>query len=267
MAKLQPVNIDPPKPKPIFEVNMTTLINMTDDDLKAREGHKLWELALQNMASAIFCIGLILFSLLLLPCEAHETIQPFEYIYQFGDSLADTGNLIRQSATTGKTVAAAHLPYGESFPGWATGRWSDGLLIIDFVAAPTTEKDPIERKRRKGISHSRYDPNAFDLSITEQNRIGCNEAKPITHLHIKKGKLNRLFATWAAVSMLVASYLTLLTGFPVFPDGLELIAIESAVDAIEVEGLSAISPALERALVAIESEYLIFWVLAVNQIE
>ncbi|CAK9175069.1 unnamed protein product [Ilex paraguariensis] len=86
------------------------------------------------MASAIFCIGLILFSLLLLPCEAHETIQPFEYIYQFGDSLADTGNLIRQSATTGKTVAAAHLPYGESFPGWATGRWSDGLLIIDFVA-------------------------------------------------------------------------------------------------------------------------------------
>ncbi|CAK9186764.1 unnamed protein product [Ilex paraguariensis] len=85
------------------------------------------------MASAIFCIGLILFALLLLPCEAHETIQPFEYIYQLGDSLADTGNLIRQSAT-GKTVAAAHLPYGESFLGRPTGRWSNGLLIIDFVA-------------------------------------------------------------------------------------------------------------------------------------
>ncbi|CAK9175067.1 unnamed protein product [Ilex paraguariensis] len=86
------------------------------------------------MASAIFCIVPILFSLLLLPCEAHVIIHPFEYIYQLGDSLADTGNLICQSATTGKTPAAAHLPYGESFRGGPTGRCSNGLLIIDFVA-------------------------------------------------------------------------------------------------------------------------------------
>ncbi|CAK9186763.1 unnamed protein product [Ilex paraguariensis] len=84
------------------------------------------------MASVIFNLVPIVLSLLLLSCEAQETIYPFEYIFQLGDSLSDTGNLIRQ-CTHGETVAAAHLPYGESFHGRPTGRWSNGLLIIDFI--------------------------------------------------------------------------------------------------------------------------------------
>ncbi|CAK9154327.1 unnamed protein product [Ilex paraguariensis] len=84
------------------------------------------------MAFAVFFRVPIVLSLLLLSCEAQETIYPFDYIYQLGDSLSDTGNLIRQD-TTGETVAAAHLPYGESFLGRPTGRWSNGLLIVDFI--------------------------------------------------------------------------------------------------------------------------------------
>ncbi|XP_019199834.1 PREDICTED: acetylajmalan esterase-like [Ipomoea nil] len=58
---------------------------------------------------------------------------PFRSIYQFGASLHDTGNLIRVGAI-GPTLPAARLPYGITFPGRPTGRWSDGLLIVDFIA-------------------------------------------------------------------------------------------------------------------------------------
>ncbi|CAI9115107.1 OLC1v1015941C2 [Oldenlandia corymbosa var. corymbosa] len=53
-------------------------------------------------------------------------------IYQIGDSLADTGNLIRVPGN-GTTLPAARPPYGITI-GRPTGRWSDGLLIIDYFA-------------------------------------------------------------------------------------------------------------------------------------
>lgn len=56
---------------------------------------------------------------------------PYNAIFSFGDSLADTGNFIRSGAlafpVTGK------LPYGETFFKHATGRCSNGRLIIDFI--------------------------------------------------------------------------------------------------------------------------------------
>lgn len=58
-------------------------------------------------------------------------ICPLDSLYQFGDSLADTGNLIRVPFI-GPTLPAARFPYGQTF-GRPTGRWSDGLLIIDFT--------------------------------------------------------------------------------------------------------------------------------------
>ncbi|EPS66618.1 hypothetical protein M569_08158 [Genlisea aurea] len=57
-----------------------------------------------------------------------------ESIYQFGDSLNDVGNAILLP-TIGPTLPAARPPYGESLPGKKpTGRWSDGLLIVDRIA-------------------------------------------------------------------------------------------------------------------------------------
>ncbi|XP_019162133.1 PREDICTED: GDSL esterase/lipase At5g45910-like [Ipomoea nil] len=57
---------------------------------------------------------------------------PYNAIFSFGDSLADTGNFIRSGAlafpVTGK------LPYGETFFKHATGRCSNGRLIVDFIA-------------------------------------------------------------------------------------------------------------------------------------
>nr|GMD49563.1 acetylajmalan esterase-like [Ipomoea batatas] len=60
----------------------------------------------------------------------------FKRIYQFGDSLADTGNLIRLPRPRGSGYyPPEHLPYGQTFFGKPTGRISDGRLIVDFIAA------------------------------------------------------------------------------------------------------------------------------------
>ncbi|KAK9723665.1 hypothetical protein RND81_05G016600 [Saponaria officinalis] len=56
----------------------------------------------------------------------------FEAMYQFGDSLSDTGNLVLEP--NGRDVNFARLPYGTTYFHRATGRCSDGLLMVDFFA-------------------------------------------------------------------------------------------------------------------------------------
>ncbi|RLN09493.1 acetylajmalan esterase-like [Panicum miliaceum] len=53
-------------------------------------------------------------------------------IYNFGDSLSDTGNLLREGAA-GMLQYTTAPPYGSAIGG-ATGRCSDGYLMIDFLA-------------------------------------------------------------------------------------------------------------------------------------
>ncbi|KAI0491702.1 hypothetical protein KFK09_025962 [Dendrobium nobile] len=52
-------------------------------------------------------------------------------IFSFGDSITDTGNLL---LSNGDNCLSGRLPYGETFFGRPTGRFSDGRLIIDFIA-------------------------------------------------------------------------------------------------------------------------------------
>ncbi|XP_047961359.1 acetylajmalan esterase-like [Salvia hispanica] len=57
----------------------------------------------------------------------------FNEIYQFGDSMSDVGNLIREYPV-GASTNFAKLPYGQTFFEEATGRCSNGLLMIDYTA-------------------------------------------------------------------------------------------------------------------------------------
>ncbi|XP_010244330.1 PREDICTED: GDSL esterase/lipase At5g03610-like isoform X2 [Nelumbo nucifera] len=61
-------------------------------------------------------------------------------LFVFGDSYADTGN-------NPKSVAKSwHEPYGITFPGRPTGRWSDGRVLTDYVASFIGIKSPIAYK-------------------------------------------------------------------------------------------------------------------------
>ncbi|XP_010518794.1 PREDICTED: GDSL esterase/lipase At5g45910 [Tarenaya hassleriana] len=56
----------------------------------------------------------------------------YESIFNFGDSLSDTGNFLISGDKPFPVVGK--LPYGETFFNRPTGRYSDGRLIIDFIA-------------------------------------------------------------------------------------------------------------------------------------
>ena len=59
-------------------------------------------------------------------------------LFVFGDSFADTGNH-RPKATNlhqgfaNITNEAWHNPYGCTFPGRPAGRFSDGLVVTDYI--------------------------------------------------------------------------------------------------------------------------------------
>lgn len=92
--------------------------------------------------SALFQI-LIIFStslLIILPqnsCNASNTPKleqcGFNAIYNLGTSISDTGN----SAVDNPSTWQAKFPYGETIHE-ATGRPSDGLLIIDYIGEKKT---------------------------------------------------------------------------------------------------------------------------------
>ncbi|XP_021845252.1 GDSL esterase/lipase At1g31550-like [Spinacia oleracea] len=84
----------------------------------------------------------LLLSLILLVCANATTIPrsrrvltnlatQFEAIYQFGDSLSDTGNYVREG--DGANSAYNKLPYGQTI-NHPTGRASDGLIMVDYIA-------------------------------------------------------------------------------------------------------------------------------------
>lgn len=55
----------------------------------------------------------------------------YRALFNFGDSLADAGNLIANGVP--EILATARLPYGQTYFGKPTGRCSDGRLVIDHL--------------------------------------------------------------------------------------------------------------------------------------
>ncbi|KAI3470327.1 hypothetical protein Pfo_026990 [Paulownia fortunei] len=81
-----------------------------------------------------FSFKIICFYMLILvgTTSSQNTSCPFEYLYHFGDGITDTGNSIY--VLPKETIPAGRLPYGKTFPGYPTGRWSDGLVDFDYTA-------------------------------------------------------------------------------------------------------------------------------------
>ncbi|KAG5028158.1 hypothetical protein AAZX31_05G042800 [Glycine max] len=59
--------------------------------------------------------------------------RPFKRVYAFGDSFTDTGNTKNAEGPSG-FGHVSNSPYGTTFFNHSTNRYSDGRLVIDFVA-------------------------------------------------------------------------------------------------------------------------------------
>ncbi|KAL6137364.1 hypothetical protein ACLB2K_062656 [Fragaria x ananassa] len=89
------------------------------------------------MATLRFCyISVLAFcARLVIPgsCLGHFSVQKgHKPLFVFGDSLFDAGN--NNYINTPKTAQANFWPYGETYFGYATGRYTDGRQIPDFIA-------------------------------------------------------------------------------------------------------------------------------------
>ncbi|XP_078181581.1 GDSL esterase/lipase At5g03980-like [Carex rostrata] len=96
-------------------------------------------------------------------------------IYSFGDSIADTGNLL-QEGPVGFFASIGSYPYGESYKK-PTGRCSDGLLIIDYLAMDlnlTLIKPYLDKSSdfSNGVNFAVAGATALDRTVLLENGIG-----------------------------------------------------------------------------------------------
>ncbi|KAJ8771277.1 hypothetical protein K2173_026454 [Erythroxylum novogranatense] len=108
---------------------------------------------------------------------------PFKKIYAFGDSFTDTGNT-KSLSGPGGFGHVSNSPYGITFFHHSTNRYSDGRLVIDFVAESLSLPFLPPYRYMKGngangvnfavagstaISHSFFVKNNLTLNITPES--------------------------------------------------------------------------------------------------
>nr|GMD32961.1 GDSL esterase/lipase At3g48460 [Ipomoea batatas] len=81
-----------------------------------------------SQITPLFTLLLIIFS-----PSSSSAAKSFKKIYAFGDSFTDTGNTHSTSGPSSFTYVS-NPPYGRTFFHRPTNRYSDGRLVIDFVA-------------------------------------------------------------------------------------------------------------------------------------
>ncbi|KAG9455059.1 hypothetical protein H6P81_007963 [Aristolochia fimbriata] len=92
-------------------------------------------------------------------------------LFVFGDSYADTGNFRKSVASSWKQ------PYGVTFPGRPTGRWSDGRVMTDFLASLLRIRSPLPYKWRRvapkllrfGMNFAYGGTGVFDTLVAAPN--------------------------------------------------------------------------------------------------
>ncbi|KAL3832901.1 hypothetical protein ACJIZ3_007637 [Penstemon smallii] len=99
----------------------------------------------------------------------------FDQLYQLGDAFSDTGNYIRESSA-GSASVFTRLPYGETFFKKPTGRCSNGLLIIDYIAiaAGLPFVDPYKNTKsyfKKGSNYATAGATALPTGMLSSKNI------------------------------------------------------------------------------------------------
>ncbi|PIN23315.1 Sinapine esterase [Handroanthus impetiginosus] len=134
-----------------------------------------------EMAVAQAIIYILLTSLVAAAAISKSTFGCYESIVSFGDSIADTGNLLRLSSAN-NLPDSANPPYGRTFFHHPTGRYSDGRLIIDFIAESLglpmvqpyiggADAAVNGRSFDKGVNFAVAGATALDISFLEERGI------------------------------------------------------------------------------------------------
>ncbi|XVF41330.1 hypothetical protein PTKIN_Ptkin01aG0271800 [Pterospermum kingtungense] len=93
-------------------------------------------------------------------------------LFVFGDSYVDTGNWRKSMGSSWKE------PYGSTFPGKPAGRFSDGLVLTDYIASYLGIRSPIPYQGRKwangsylgyGMNFAYGGTGVFDTLVNEPN--------------------------------------------------------------------------------------------------
>ncbi|KAL2335858.1 hypothetical protein Fmac_010304 [Flemingia macrophylla] len=103
---------------------------------------------------------------------------PYESIFNFGDSLSDTGN-----AATNHPAMPSNSPYGSTYFKHPSGRMSNGRLIIDFIAEayglpmlPAYLNITDGQDIKKGVNFAYAGSTAFDQNLLKQKLINVDAA-------------------------------------------------------------------------------------------
>lgn len=108
------------------------------------------------MASTLATVAYFLAALLLsspwaATAAASGATHDIPAVFAFGDSTLDPGNNNRLATL----VRADHAPYGRDFPGGAaTGRFTDGKLITDYIVASLGIKDLLPAYHANGLTNA-----------------------------------------------------------------------------------------------------------------
>ncbi|XP_022926917.1 GDSL esterase/lipase At1g28570-like [Cucurbita moschata] len=113
----------------------------------------------------------------------HSVFGRYTSIFNFGDSLSDTGNLY-YTCSSPNPVHVCFLPYGETFFHRPTGRFSDGRVILDFIATSLGlplvrpyrsvglgEEGISAEEFRKGLNFAVGGATALNLSYFEERGV------------------------------------------------------------------------------------------------
>ncbi|KAL2335856.1 hypothetical protein Fmac_010302 [Flemingia macrophylla] len=103
---------------------------------------------------------------------------PYESIFNFGDSLSDTGN-----AATNHPAMPSNSPYGSTYFKHPSGRMSNGRLIIDFIAEayglpmlPAYLNITDGQDIKKGVNFAYAGSTALDQNLLKQKLINVDAA-------------------------------------------------------------------------------------------
>ncbi|KAM0884533.1 hypothetical protein ACQ4PT_030926 [Festuca glaucescens] len=125
-------------------------------------------------------------------------------MFSFGDSLIDTGNFIHYSKAPG---SVSRPPYGRTFFGRPTGRWSDGRLIVDFIvkrlgfpywpAYLQAKSPPTKEDFRYGANFAVASGTALNQLLFEKKHLDVSGITPYS-LGIQIGWFKKVLAAIAS---------------------------------------------------------------------